>query len=152
MTASSELHARQKSIPPDDAKELGQDIARVKKAWKKYQRSHRRNAVYRFLSAVFEIAALWQADGHAASRAQRALINERCKAPRSLDPFSALMVIAADPSAIDDRTLAKWSRALKYAAGRKPPSTTLTKFIRAKGGINDCAARFTRPTPTRPPP
>ena len=38
----------------------------------------------------------------------------------------------------------KWSRAMRYAVAYKPGSEPLDQFIRRKGGINACAARFSR--------
>jgi hypothetical protein len=128
---------------PYDAAALRADIMRIQSAWKRYQRDHRRNAVYKFLSAIFEIVTIWEADGRAASRAHRAMVNERCKAPRSLEPLSALMAVAAHPHVVDDRTLAKWGRVLRYAREFKLPSMSLRKFIKCKGGINECAGLAT---------
>jgi len=41
-------------------------------------------------------------------------------------------------------TRGEWSRAMRYAAVYKPDSEPLDQFIRRKGGINACAARFCR--------
>jgi hypothetical protein len=38
----------------------------------------------------------------------------------------------------------KWSRLMRYAGVYKPDSEPLDQFIMRKGGINECAARFTR--------
>ena len=50
----------------------------------------------------------------------------------------------ADPAKVDKRTRSKWSRALRYAAEYKPVAEPLATFVQRKGGINKCAARFTR--------
>src|SRR5438132_1641703 len=115
---------------PYDSDALHRDVMRVQSAWKKYQRSHRRTAIYKFLKTIFEIMTIWHADGRAASRARRAMVNEQCKAPRSLEPFSALIAVAARPTVVDDRTLAKWGRVLGLAMENKLPSTPLAKFIK----------------------
>jgi hypothetical protein len=44
----------------------------------------------------------------------------------------------------DKRTRSKWSRVMRYAAVYKSDSETVDQFIRRKGGINACAARFAR--------
>jgi hypothetical protein len=49
------------------------------------------------------------------------------------------------PAKADKRTRSKWSRALRYAVAHKPVSEALDQFIRRMGGINACAARFSRP-------
>jgi transposase len=48
----------------------------------------------------------------------------------------------SDPAEADKRTRSKWSRAMRYVAAYKPDSEPLDHFIRRKGGINACAARF----------
>ncbi len=60
------------------------------------------------------------------------------------DPFAAVIRCTADPAKADKRTRSKWSRVMRYAAAYKPDSEPLDQFIRRKGGINECAARFSR--------
>jgi hypothetical protein len=67
----------------------------------------------------------------AALRLQRLAVSDR------EDPFT-------DPGKAGKRTRSKWSPALRYAAASKPDSEPLDQFIRGKGGINACAARFSR--------
>jgi hypothetical protein len=38
----------------------------------------------------------------------------------------------------------KWSRVLRCAAEYKTNAEPLAAFVQRKGGINECAARFTR--------
>jgi hypothetical protein len=65
------------------------------------------------------------------------------------EPFAAVIRCTADPAKIDKRTRSKWSRALRYALAYKSCSERLDQFIKRKGGINECAARFTRFKPRR---
>jgi hypothetical protein len=60
------------------------------------------------------------------------------------DSFAAVIRCTADPAKADKRTRSKWSRVMRYAAVYKPGSDPLDQFIKRKGGINECAARFTR--------
>jgi hypothetical protein len=48
------------------------------------------------------------------------------------------------PAKADKRTRSKWSRALRYVAWYKTDSEPLEQFVSRKGGINACAARFSR--------
>ena len=75
--------------------------------------------------------------------------------------FSGLLVPwpkaapTADPTKADKRTRSKWSRLMRYAVERKLSSEPLDRFVQRKGGINACAARFSRPNlprSKRPPP
>ena len=58
--------------------------------------------------------------------------------------FAAIIRCTADPAKADKRTRSKWSRALRYAVAHKPDSEAFDQFIKRKGGINACAARFSR--------
>ena len=55
-----------------------------------------------------------------------------------------MIFCTADPDKVDDRTRSKWSRVLRYAAEFKDLDEPLRDFIKRKGGINKCAARFAR--------
>jgi hypothetical protein len=59
-----------------------------------------------------------------------------------MDEFGS--ACTADPAKADKRTRNKWSRVMRYAAVYKSDSEPLDQFIMRKGGINACAARFTR--------
>jgi hypothetical protein len=60
------------------------------------------------------------------------------------DPFASIIRCTADPAKADKRTRSKWSRVMRYAAAYKADTEPLDQFIRRKGGINACAARFSR--------
>jgi hypothetical protein len=68
---------------------------------------------------------------------------QRLKVSDREDPFAAIIRCTADPAKADKRTRSKWSRVMRYAAVYKPDSDPLDQFIKRKGGINACAARFT---------
>ena len=63
---------------------------------------------------------------------------------RQPEPFAAVIYCTSDPEKVDDRTRSKWSRVLRYAAEFKDLDEPLRDFIKRKGGINKCAARFAR--------
>ena len=123
---------------------LRQDLTRVRIAWEDGQTSRDRNAIYGYLTAVFDLVAWWAADNCALARAQKALRLQNIWPSDHDEPFAAIIRCTSDPSKIDKRTRSKWSRLLRYAAEYKPSSEPLAAFIRRKGGINECAARFTR--------
>ncbi len=113
---------------------LRQDLLRVRIAWEERiawqecQSSRDRNAIYGYLSAVFDLVAWWAAEDRAISRAR----------------FAAVILCTADRQKVDKRTRSKWSRVLRYSAEYKSHSESLAAFVRRKGGINKCAARFSR--------
>jgi hypothetical protein len=123
---------------------MRQDLQRVRNAWDDCQASRDRNAIYAYLTAVDGLVAVWAAEGREVDRARRALRLQRLKVSDREGPFAAVIRCTADPAKADKRTRSKWSRLMRYAAAYKPDSEALDKFIHRKGGINTCAARFTR--------
>jgi hypothetical protein len=102
------------------------------------------DAIYGYLTAVYGLVAVWAAEGRETDQARRALCLQRLEASDREDPFAAVVRCTADPAKADKRTRSKWSRVMRYAAMYKPDSEPLSQFIRRKGGINECAARFSR--------
>ena len=138
---------RSKRLPKDQApysqEALTQDLLRVRTAWEDCQSSRDRNAIYGYLTAVFELVMWWAAVDRAVSRAHWAL--RLCRLDLASDePFAAIICCTSDPLRVDKRTRSKWSRVLRYAAEYKPYAEPLAAFVRRKGGINACASRFTR--------
>jgi len=52
---------------------LRQDLLRVRNAWEESQSRRDRDAIYCYLSEVFNLVAWWAAEGRAVERAQKAL-------------------------------------------------------------------------------
>jgi hypothetical protein len=120
---------------------LGQDLLRVRNAWEDAQGSRERDAIYVYLAAVFELVAWWMAENCALERAQKALRLRRIIPTDHDEPFAAIIRCTADPTKVDKRTRSKWARALRRAIVQKIPSEPLVRFIKRKGGINECAAK-----------
>ena len=129
---------------PYSSAALRQDMERLRGIWDDCQASRDRNAIYGYLTAVYGLVAWWTAAGRDLDRARRALRLCRLKVSDQEDPFSAVIRCTADPAKADKRTRSKWSRVMRYAAAYKPVPEPLDHFIRRKGGINACAARFSR--------
>jgi hypothetical protein len=91
---------------------------------------------------VYGLVAVWAAENREIDRARRALRLQRLEISEREDPYAAIIRCTADPAKADKRT--KWSRVMRYAAAYKPDPEPLDEFVRRKGGINECAARFTR--------
>jgi hypothetical protein len=123
---------------------LREDLTRVRIGWDECQASRDRNAIYKYLPAVFELVAWWAAEGRAVSRARWALRLQNISPSDHDESFAAIIRCTSDPAKVDRRTRSKWSRVLRYAAEYKSPSEPLATFIQRKGRINKCAARFAR--------
>jgi len=140
---SSRLRRPLQDDVPYTTQALRQDLARVRIAWDDCQASHDRNAIYAYLTAVFDLVAWWAAEDRAVSRAHWAL--RLCRLDLSSDePFAGIICCTSDPRSVDKRTRSKWSRLLRYAAECKTHSEPLAAFVQRKGGINKYAERFTR--------
>jgi hypothetical protein len=133
-----------KEAIPYSSAALRQDLQRVRNVWEDVQASRDRNAIYAYLGAVYGLVSWWAAEERAIDRARRALRLQRLEVSERKDPFAAIIRCTADPAKADKRTRSKWSRVMRYATAYKPDAEALNRFIRRKGGINACAARFTR--------
>jgi hypothetical protein len=131
-----------KEAVPYSSESLRQDLERVRTAWEDAQATRDRNAIYGYLNAVYGLVAWWTAEDREIDRAWRAVRLRGLEVSEREDPFASVIRCTAD--AADKRTRSKWSRLMRYAAAYKPDSEALELFIRRKGGINKCAARFAR--------
>jgi hypothetical protein len=121
---------------------LKQDLLRLQNAWDESQASRERDAIYIYLGAVFELVAWWMADNRALERAEKALRLRHLTSFDQEEPFAAIIRSTADPAKVDKRTRSKWSRGLRYALAYKSHLEPLDRFMKRKGGINSCAAKF----------
>jgi hypothetical protein len=129
---------------PYTTQALRQDLLRVRIAWEECQARRDRNAIYGYLSAVFDLVMWWKAEDRAIGRARWALRLQGAEAPTTDEPFAMVIFCTADRQKVDKRTRSKWSRVLRYSAEYKLHGESLAAFVRRKGGINKCAARFAR--------
>jgi hypothetical protein len=129
---------------PFSANAMKANLLRLQNEWESVQASHSRNAIFGYLSAVFELVTWWDHEGEAVKRAHRALYMRGYSSVREPEPFAAVILCTADRGKVDDRTRSKWSRALRFAAAYKDLGEPLGHFVVRQGGINECAARFAR--------
>lgn len=121
---------------------LRSDLARLEGAWEAVQSSRERKAVYRYLTAVFELVAWWKADGEEFVRARRALRSRGLEPLPREQPHASIIRCTADPAKVDKRTRSKWCRVMLCAELEKLTSETFEQFVGRKGGLNECAMRF----------
>jgi hypothetical protein len=120
------------------------ELAEIKRAWRAYQSTNSRVAVYIYLSSVFTVIMRWRRL-NCAVKNSRAAVRLRANPPQMKpEPFAMVILCTSDPKIVDDKTRSKWSRVLRYAARAKPEGQRLTDFIKANGGLNECARRFAR--------
>ena len=143
-TRTVQPSASAKEAIPYSSEALRQDLDRVRTAWDDCQATRDRDAIYAYLTAVYALVAWWSAEGREIDRARRALRLCRLDVSEREDTFAAVIRCTADPAKADKRTRGKWSRVMRYAVGYKLVCEPLEQFVKRKGGINACAARFTR--------
>jgi hypothetical protein len=135
-----DIWANVPNIPYTD-ESLRQDMKRLSMAWNECQNTRRRDAVFDFLQAIFDVVGVWMAEGQAERRAQRALRFVDYKTLPRDEPFA---VVLRCTTSLDRRSRSKLSRVLRYAHHYKDNRESLERFLKRNGGINSCAAKYTR--------
>jgi hypothetical protein len=102
--ASSRLTAPVQDDVPYTTQALRQDLLRVRNAWEESQTSRDRDAIYGYLTAVFNLVAWWTAEHRALERAHKALRLQRMCPFDDEEPFAAVIRCTADPAKVDKRT------------------------------------------------
>jgi hypothetical protein len=121
------------------------ELAQARVAWKQYQSTRRRDAVYDYLRAVFKIVRGWRNEHRATASSHHALkATGRANMIRRVEPFATVILCTSDPREVEAKTRSKWARALQFAQQSKPTAQSLGQYIKDQGGINECAARFER--------
>ncbi len=129
---------------PSWSADIDIELAEITRAWRIYRTTNGRDAVYIFLSRVFAVVTRWQRL-NCAVKNSRAVLRRQLDAPQMKpEPFGIVIYCTSDPEIVDAKTRSKWSRVLRYARKTKPGNQRLTDFIKSKGGLNECAARFAR--------
>jgi hypothetical protein len=123
---------------------LERDLERVQEAWDDCQADRRRDAVYGYLQAVHDLVNWWSAEKCEVERARQALRLRGLSPLPGEDVYAAIIRCTADPARADKRTRSKWSRVLRYAKMEKDEKEPLVAFVKRKGGINECNARYGR--------
>jgi len=120
---------------------LKRQIEEARDAWNAYQASRARDAVYDYLAVVFSIGERYQARTMSRSAFRQAFRTLGARLDDGADVFSAL-VRCTCAGALDRKTISKWARALRYALYSDVDKDQLKFFMKDKGGINACAARY----------
>jgi hypothetical protein len=124
---------------------LRNDLIRVHEVWRESRRQHDRYSIYKYLTAVFDLVAVWEKENRAVDRAKRALRVMGREGGDKIEPFAAVIKCTSSQKKVDPKLRSKWVRVLMFAAETKAPSEQLDHFIRRRhGGINLCAAELSR--------
>lgn len=123
---------------------LAQDIKRLHRLWRDVRSDRDRDAIYGFLTGVYELVEWWLVERLVIHRAKRALVITGNSAPKHCEPFSAVLIAAIAPDNLERRRLSKYARALRFAASHKRPGKRLDRFIKRHGGLNGCTRELAK--------
>lgn len=127
------LNRLRPEVPFSDAA-LKATLTRLEGEWDEFQSTRDRNAIYGYLTAIFEVVTWWMQERKAVEHARRALyLKSYSLFAKSPEPFAALVLCTAEREKVDYRTRSKWSRLLRYAAEFKRWDESLTAFVKRKG-------------------
>jgi hypothetical protein len=124
-------------------KSIRRRLGDVCNAWDDFQETRDRDAVYGYLRAVFSIVKHYNGQHRTKKLMRRAYKFAGLRVDTSADRFSAVIRCTCDGKA-DNKTISKWSRALRYVERVKKPRHQLTTFMKNRGGINACAERYAK--------
>jgi hypothetical protein len=139
------LHKRAELNIEFSTEALKANLLRLENEWSDYQSSRNRDGIYPYLTAVFALVLWWKHERKDGEYARRALwLKGHWSVATAPEPFASVILCTADRMIVDDKARSKWSRVLRYAAEYKDLDEPLQCFIKRKGGINRCAARYAR--------
>jgi hypothetical protein len=122
---------------------LRRRLEKVRRAWGEFQASRKRDAVYGYLEAVFGIVEHYKVRRRTNRLLRHAFKFANLLYDKSAGAFAAVIRCTSGGEA-DRKTISKWARALRFAAGAKKSQTSLKQFMKRMGGINACAAQYAR--------
>ena len=122
---------------------LRRRLEKIRDAWDDFQASRARDAVYGYLEAVFAIVEHYKVRRRTKKLLRHAFKFANLPFDKNANPFTAVIRCTCDDE-IDSKTISKWARALRYVAHCKKPRTRLKTFMTDAGGVNACAAGYSK--------
>jgi hypothetical protein len=124
-------------------KSLRHRLGDVCNAWDDFQENRRRDAVYGYLRAVFSIVKHYNGRRQTKKLIRRAYKFAGLSIDTNADPFAVVIRCTCEHK-LDNKTISKFSRALRFVARFKKPRHRLMTFMKNRGGINACAERYAK--------
>jgi hypothetical protein len=122
---------------------LRRRLSELSDIWEGVREDRRRDAIYHFLQAVFDVVISYKSKRRRKRLLRRAFKFAGLPFDPYVDPFAAVIRCTTDGEA-DRKMISKWSRALRFAAIAKKPRVPLKRFMKRMGGINGAADQYTR--------
>jgi hypothetical protein len=86
------MRGREPAIIPFSTEALKANLLRLQNEWETVQTNGDRDAIYLYLSVVFELVASWAKEGRAVNRAHRVLHVRGQNSVREPEPFAAVIL------------------------------------------------------------
>ena len=102
-------------IIDEPKRSIRQRLGDVCNAWDDFQETRDRDAVYGYLRAVFSIVKRYNGRHRTKKLMRRAFKFAGLQTDMNADPFAVVIRCTCDSKA-DNKTISKWSRALRYVA------------------------------------
>jgi hypothetical protein len=140
---------RQASSNPSDnlrpaGDPVGTGVVRAVRAWTNYlsNREFDCDAIYIYLTTVFEIIQEWRQEGKAKQYSLQALKRAEFSIRMKPDPYARLIYCTSKED--DPKSRSKWAKVMGWVKKYNKRGHSFDKFVKRHGGLNDCAemARF----------
>jgi hypothetical protein len=134
---------RTEAGPNSAADALRVGLSKVCDVWEQISEDRSRDSIFDYLKAVYALVRRSRRKGVATKLRQRAVQFADLSYDENAEIFSVVIRSTCDGK-LDNKTVSKLSRALRYAAHRDRPPRLLIQFMKRLGGINACASRFAK--------
>jgi hypothetical protein len=135
--------SRSKTLHRSSGTRIKERFEKIRYAWDVFRASRARDAVYGYLEVVFAIVVHYKVRRRTKKLLRRAFEFAELPCDKNADPFTAIIRCTCYDD-VDNKTISKWARALRYAARCKVPAAQLRIFMKQAGGVNGCADRYTK--------
>jgi hypothetical protein len=119
-------------------KSLLEKLGKVSDSFDDFKESRDRRAIYGYLVAVFDLVMEYRSERRTKRLARRAYKYLGFNYSGDAEVFAAA-IRGTSGGEVDDKTISKWARALRYVVEFKKARTPLKVFMLSKGGVNACA-------------
>ena len=116
-------------------------LKKLEAAFKEYQSTRKRDAVYGYLTAVYRFARQFEKASHRRIVGEHMLSLKDRGSRKTDNAFSAILRAT---STVNEQTRWKWVQCLAFARREKIASDALQSFIKKHDGINECADEWVR--------
>jgi hypothetical protein len=116
-------------------------IKKAKEAWDTYleNREYDKNAVYGYLTVVFDLVQQWKKKGVAPEYSLKALKRHDDSAYKMKpDPYARVIYCSSDD---EPKMRSKWANIMQWVAENNKNARPFTEFVNNNGGLNKCAER-----------